>query len=175
MSVYLEKLAEFSTLRVLQIEVGAPPPQGLAQRPGAVGGQDDEGDGAGPDHPVGRPLLIEGPAGVGKTEIAKVMAAALDRELVRLQCYEGLDESKACISLRSSSRNASNSSSDLSISSMSRTTGFSERIARSRGRSSRYSRSAAKTPSSFIYSTPSRSIFPPKSHCIFPEFMVSSG
>ena len=44
---------------------------------------------------LGRPLLIEGAAGVGKTEIAKVMAAALDRELVRLQCYEGLDESKA--------------------------------------------------------------------------------
>ena len=44
---------------------------------------------------LGRPLLIEGPAGVGKTEIAKVMASALDRELVRLQCYEGLDESKA--------------------------------------------------------------------------------
>ena len=43
----------------------------------------------------GRPLLIEGAAGVGKTEVAKVMAAALDRELVRLQCYEGLDESKA--------------------------------------------------------------------------------
>lgn len=44
---------------------------------------------------LGRPLLIEGAAGVGKTEIAKVMAYALDRELVRLQCYEGLDESKA--------------------------------------------------------------------------------
>lgn len=44
---------------------------------------------------LGRPLLIEGPAGVGKTEIAKVMASALGRELVRLQCYEGLDESKA--------------------------------------------------------------------------------
>ena len=44
---------------------------------------------------LGRPLLIEGAAGVGKTEIAKVMAAALDRELVRLQCYEGLDEGKA--------------------------------------------------------------------------------
>ena len=42
-----------------------------------------------------RPLLIEGAAGVGKTEIAKVMASALDRDLVRLQCYEGLDESKA--------------------------------------------------------------------------------
>ena len=44
---------------------------------------------------LNRPLLIEGSAGVGKTEVAKVMAAALDRDLVRLQCYEGLDESKA--------------------------------------------------------------------------------
>ena len=44
---------------------------------------------------LGRSLLIEGAAGVGKTEIAKVMASALDRDLVRLQCYEGLDESKA--------------------------------------------------------------------------------
>lgn len=44
---------------------------------------------------LGRPLLIEGAAGVGKTEIAKVMAHALDRDLVRMQCYEGLDESKA--------------------------------------------------------------------------------
>ena len=44
---------------------------------------------------LGRPLLIEGAAGVGKTEIARVMASALDRDLVRLQCYEGLDESKA--------------------------------------------------------------------------------
>ena len=44
---------------------------------------------------LGRPLLIEGAAGVGKTEIAKVMASALNRELVRMQCYEGLDESKA--------------------------------------------------------------------------------
>ena len=44
---------------------------------------------------LGRPLLIEGAAGVGKTEIAKVMSSALDRDLVRLQCYEGLDESKA--------------------------------------------------------------------------------
>ena len=44
---------------------------------------------------LGRPLLIEGAAGVGKTEIAKVMASALDRDLVRMQCYEGLDESKA--------------------------------------------------------------------------------
>ena len=44
---------------------------------------------------LGRPLLIEGAAGVGKTEVAKVLAKALNRELIRLQCYEGLDESKA--------------------------------------------------------------------------------
>lgn len=44
---------------------------------------------------LGRPLLIEGAAGVGKTEVAKAAAKAFDRELVRLQCYEGLDESKA--------------------------------------------------------------------------------
>jgi MoxR-like ATPase len=42
-----------------------------------------------------KPLLIEGPAGVGKTEIAKVMASALDTELIRLQCYEGLDATHA--------------------------------------------------------------------------------
>jgi MoxR-like ATPase len=42
-----------------------------------------------------KPLLIEGPAGVGKTEIAKVMARALDTDLIRLQCYEGLDASHA--------------------------------------------------------------------------------
>ena len=40
------------------------------------------------------PILIEGPAGVGKTEIAKVLEKALDMELVRVQCYEGLDYSK---------------------------------------------------------------------------------
>ena len=44
---------------------------------------------------LNRPLLIEGAAGVGKTEVAKAAARAMDRELVRLQCYEGLDESKA--------------------------------------------------------------------------------
>ena len=42
-----------------------------------------------------RPLFLEGEAGVGKTEIAKVVAAALDRELIRLQCYEGLDIAQA--------------------------------------------------------------------------------
>ncbi|HYV56410.1 MAG TPA: MoxR family ATPase [Candidatus Nitrosopolaris sp.] len=42
-----------------------------------------------------KPILIEGPAGVGKTELAKVLAAALGHELIRLQCYEGLDEAKA--------------------------------------------------------------------------------
>lgn len=44
---------------------------------------------------LGKPLLVEGPAGVGKTELAKAVAAALSRRLIRLQCYEGLDESKA--------------------------------------------------------------------------------
>lgn len=44
---------------------------------------------------MGRPLLLEGEAGVGKTEIAKVLAAALGRNLIRLQCYEGLDVSAA--------------------------------------------------------------------------------
>ena len=42
-----------------------------------------------------KPLLIEGPAGVGKTQLAKAVAAATDAELVRLQCYEGLDEARA--------------------------------------------------------------------------------
>ena len=42
-----------------------------------------------------KPILVEGPAGVGKTELAKVIASALGRELIRLQCYEGLDEAKA--------------------------------------------------------------------------------
>lgn len=44
---------------------------------------------------LGKPLLIEGAAGVGKTEVAKVLASALGVDLIRLQCYEGLDESKA--------------------------------------------------------------------------------
>ncbi len=42
-----------------------------------------------------KPVLVEGPAGVGKTELAKALAAAHDRRLIRLQCYEGLDEAKA--------------------------------------------------------------------------------
>jgi MoxR-like ATPase len=44
---------------------------------------------------LGKPLLVEGPAGVGKTELAKAVAAAGGAELVRLQCYEGLDEARA--------------------------------------------------------------------------------
>ena len=44
---------------------------------------------------LGKPLLVEGPAGVGKTEIAKVLAASMKTELIRLQCYEGLDASHA--------------------------------------------------------------------------------
>ena len=42
-----------------------------------------------------KPVLVEGPAGVGKTELAKAMAAVTERRLIRLQCYEGLDEAKA--------------------------------------------------------------------------------
>ena len=44
---------------------------------------------------LGKPVLVEGPAGVGKTELAKAMAKLLGRKLIRLQCYEGLDEAKA--------------------------------------------------------------------------------
>lgn len=44
---------------------------------------------------LGKPLLVEGPAGVGKTELSKALAEALGTELIRLQCYEGLDEAKA--------------------------------------------------------------------------------
>jgi MoxR-like ATPase len=44
---------------------------------------------------LGKPILVEGPAGVGKTELAKAVAAARGADLVRLQCYEGLDEAKA--------------------------------------------------------------------------------
>jgi MoxR-like ATPase len=44
---------------------------------------------------LGKPVLVEGPAGVGKTELAKAVSRATDRTLIRLQCYEGLDEAKA--------------------------------------------------------------------------------
>jgi MoxR-like ATPase len=44
---------------------------------------------------LGKPVLIEGPAGVGKTELAKALSRSTGRELIRLQCYEGLDEAKA--------------------------------------------------------------------------------
>ncbi|MEO8572270.1 MAG: MoxR family ATPase, partial [Chloroflexota bacterium] len=44
---------------------------------------------------LGRPLLLEGEAGVGKTELAKVLAASLGAPLIRLQCYEGLDVNTA--------------------------------------------------------------------------------
>ena len=44
---------------------------------------------------LGKPLLVEGPAGVGKTELARSIAAATDAEFVRLQCYEGIDEARA--------------------------------------------------------------------------------
>ena len=44
---------------------------------------------------LGKPVLVEGPAGVGKTELAKAFSRATERQLIRLQCYEGLDEAKA--------------------------------------------------------------------------------
>ena len=42
-----------------------------------------------------KPILVEGPAGVGKTELAKAVSRCLGRDIIRLQCYEGLDEAKA--------------------------------------------------------------------------------
>jgi len=44
---------------------------------------------------LGKPVLVEGPAGVGKTELSKALSRATERKLIRLQCYEGLDEAKA--------------------------------------------------------------------------------
>src|SRR5947209_18498514 len=44
---------------------------------------------------LNKPVLVEGPAGVGKTELAKALSRATERRLIRLQCYEGLDEAKA--------------------------------------------------------------------------------
>jgi len=46
-------------------------------------------------HKLEKPVLVEGPAGVGKTELAKAVSTALGRDMIRLQCYEGLDEAKA--------------------------------------------------------------------------------
>ena len=56
-----------------------------------------------------KPLLVEGPAGVGKTEIAKVLAELPQTDLIRLQCYEGLDESRALIRVELSETAASDS------------------------------------------------------------------
>ena len=53
---------------------------------------------------LGKPLLVEGPAGVGKTELAKSLALVMKQELIRLQCYEGLDESKALYEWTSNNR-----------------------------------------------------------------------
>src|SRR3954449_13581342 len=53
---------------------------------------------------MGRPLFLEGEAGVGKTEIAKVLSAALGRKLIRLQCYEGLDIASAVYEWNSASQ-----------------------------------------------------------------------
>ena len=53
---------------------------------------------------LGRPLFLEGEAGVGKTEIAKVLSAALGRRLIRLQCYEGLDVASAVYEWNSASQ-----------------------------------------------------------------------
>ena len=46
---------------------------------------------------LGKPVLVEGPAGVGKTELAKAIARAGGRALIRLQCYEGLDEGEGAV------------------------------------------------------------------------------
>src|SRR5690242_4708317 len=53
---------------------------------------------------MGRPLFLEGEAGVGKTEIAKVLSSALGRNLIRLQCYEGLDVASAVYEWNSASQ-----------------------------------------------------------------------
>ena len=46
---------------------------------------------------LGKPLLLEGPPGAGKTQVAKVLSDALKMPLIRLQCYEGIDEAKAAL------------------------------------------------------------------------------
>ena len=66
---------------------------------------------------MGRPLFLEGEAGVGKTEIAKVLSAALGRKLIRLQCYEGLDvasSARSSSSIRSTGAPATSGSSACS-------------------------------------------------------------
>src|SRR5438309_1336229 len=80
-----------------ELERLAPDVETLAQRLGAVDYLVDEGLGTalflGIRLP--QPLLLEGEAGVGKTEAAKALAAALDAPLIRLQCYEGIDAAEA--------------------------------------------------------------------------------
>ena len=53
---------------------------------------------------LNKPLLIEGAAGVGKTEVAKVLSSVFNADLIRLQCYEGLDESKALYEQKNDNR-----------------------------------------------------------------------
>ena len=63
-------------------------------------------------HHLEKPILVEGPAGVGKTELAKTIAAYLDLPMIRLQCYEGLDESKALYEWKTENKQTTR---DLSI------------------------------------------------------------
>ena len=58
---------------------------------------------------LGKPLLVEGPAGVGKTELARAVAQATGSELVRLQCYEGVDEAPRSTSGTTPSRSCESS------------------------------------------------------------------
>ena len=80
-------------------DAGAPSPSRSPRsgrpRPGRIPGRRARRPGLLPRPAAGKPVLVEGPAGVGKTELAKALSRATGRELVRLQCYEGLDEAKA--------------------------------------------------------------------------------
>ena len=94
-----------------------------------------------------RPLLLEGEAGVGKTEVAKTLARLLGAELIRLQCYEGLDANQAVYEwdharqlLHLRAAEATGVASARSSSSISSTAPAPARIARSSGRSTRNSR-----------------------------------